>query len=879
MSQNTYVMIDNSGRHLSDDTLHLSPEQVQQVASLHNTPLHNADGSEKQDDNLMDEIVRNLMLNNEVVDVQTSAVINQFNACVQENSNTSNNYETENNMTSASGSPKNYTSPIRNDVFLHQPNMIQDQEGLQNLQQSVQISPAQTNTTQEQMEIERFSPERLSEQFSEIQMEANTSIRPSEQNGASSFQYQSEMSNDNMSHQQQRSWRSPGEKKCMTESTSPQRNEAEILQEKYNRLTNQDDNNVGHVPLTSFGSAPQPSPRDNEQWVDGRINLQVLQRMKDIDIQMMGLQKEKMSIDSMILKLQTDKMAIDQTTLRLQNERFILLNSIMNAYPQPAATNVQPTIINLVQGDNGVSNNLTSSIVNQLGLSPISEKILVESVQATESVRVVEETKTEKQKTGVTKHRHDSSSQSKDKHKSRKRSKSREKSSSHKSSKESKDKDRKSDKKRSEHESRSHDKKHDRNDQDKESKHTSSDKSSTEKRDKSKEVTKEKLKEEIKPPKSSTSTPVPIDPLALPDAPLKKTVISSKITTPTPKPPIEAPKITIAMNTPSNVQIKTTIAKLPASIKTKVKHSFEEALSASMSPKPAPLGKKMKDLKKDIPRKGMSETPEPKTVDPITLKITDVRTVVAISDKPTPVPTEKAPKTKRRTKSNNDNPPKRRRKQETKPRATKKRRDRTKEPTEVVSVQEPAKRRRRTGKIMQMMLPDISDSDSDRPGSPFVVNEPILSEDNDEYVYLPDDFVLAANEEYAEEYNNSVAHQMSLLSKECKIVLKKIDMGRYLRKKPVDTKVESGLIISLPNSPDKTPSPTAATASSPEVIEPILSVDCGTSEDLETDNVEDVSSPTEEDFEGIPEPPVWDGKFQGHDSPIVHLKVSVNSVF
>uniref|UniRef100_A0A336MKL3 CSON013593 protein n=1 Tax=Culicoides sonorensis TaxID=179676 RepID=A0A336MKL3_CULSO len=893
--QNNYVMIDSH----HDNTLHLSPEQVQQVASLHNTPLHNADGTEKQDGSLMDEIVRNLMFNNEVVEVQSSAVINQYNSCVHDNTNTVNAYEAEN---SSSGSPKNYTSPIRNDVFLHQPNLVQDQQesGLQNLQQSVQINSNEGNATQEQMEIERFSPEKLPEQFTEIQLEANAVVSRSQSQSEpnpSSFSYQSEMSNENQpqTNANQRSWRSPGEKKCITaetEAMTPPRNEAEILQEKYNAM-NQDEANIGHLPLTGFGSAPQPSPRDNEQWVDGRINLQVLQRMKEIDIQMMSLQKEKMSIDSMILKLQTEKMEIDQTTLRLQNERFILLNSIMNSYPQ----------ILVQQQQQSASNNTSIPIIpqnnplessNPLRLSPSSEKILTESVQAIENVKAVEESKQEKAKSNtvlnVSRHKHheSSGSQSRERHKSRKRSKSRERTSSHKSSK---DKERKSEKKRTEHESRSHEKKHEKTDSDREMKQHVSEKEkhvSTEKHEKSKEHIKDKTKEkdEIKSTKpsvpSTPTTPAPVPPVlvpvATPDAPIKKTVISSKITTPTPKPPIEAPKITIAMNTPSNVQIKTTIAKLPASIKTKVKHSFEEALSASVSPKTPSSGKKMKELKREIPRKGMPSEPssstsnETKTVDPITLKITDVRTVIAQPSIPekTPEP-EKVPKTKRRLKNNTDNPSKRRRKQENttqKRNSSKKRRDRTKERQDATKAGD--KRPRRSGKIMQMMLPDNSDSESDRAESPIVINEPILSDTNEEYVYLPDDISLAANEEYAEDYDNSVSHQMSLLNKECKIVLKKIDMQRYLRKKPVDTKVESGLIVSLPNSPEKSSSPEAANVE----IEVIETVD----EDMQISHVGyqesiEIESPIEEDFEGIPEPPTWDGKFQGHESPIVHLKV------
>ncbi|XP_063705009.1 serine/arginine repetitive matrix protein 2 isoform X2 [Culicoides brevitarsis] len=835
-SQHPYVM-----QH-HDTSLHLSPEQVQQVASLHNTPLH--DTASKQENTLMDEIVRNLMLNNDVVDVPSNSVMNSYSSCVQDRPAelNSNSYDgTESNLNAES--PRNYTSPIRNDVFLHQTSMSQEETTLQPLTQQQQhaMTPVsvqdQPNTTHEPMDIERFSPgERLSEHFSEIP-------QSTEQN----FPYQTEMNECPHS----RSWRSPGEKKCMT---TENRSEAEILAEKF-----VDETNVGHVPLTSFGSAPQPSPRDNEQWVDGRINLQVLQRMKEIDIQMMGLQKEKMSIDSMILKLQTDKMAIDQTTLRLQNERFILLNTIMNSYPQamlptPTATPQQ-----------GMETNFhTNNIVNRLGgLSPTSEKILSESVQATTTTApkvAAEETETKSEKKS-SKHRHDSTSDRKDKsHKSRKRSKSRDRSSSH-HKKESKDKDRK---KRSEHESRSHEKKRDR--------------SAEEKRSNSEKREKESSKEQPKEKKEVTKPQIVEDPIALPDAPIKKTVIATKIQTPLPKPPIEAPKITIAMNTPSNVQIKTTIAKLPASIKTKVKHSFEEALSAS-SMAPAPLSKKLKEFKKEMSARKNEISSSESKVDPITLKLSDVHTVTLTET--APPSGERGPKSKRRPRSLDNGGPKRRRK-ETKPRMTKKRRERLMREAQVAQQQQQEeeeqeviiKRPRRSGgKIMQMMMPANSDTEEEEQfaQSPLVINEPILSEEIDETIYLPDDFVLAANEEYEEEvYDNSVSHQMSLLNKECKIVLRKIDMERYLKKKPVDAKLESGLELSLPSSPEKDNLPKT------NEMEQVMSDALSEEDDEEEEDIDETSSNhsmEEEDFEGIPEPPVWDGKFQGHDTPIVHLKV------
>lgn len=128
MQQQNYVVIEGQSMHGNhvDHAIHLSPEQVQQVASLHNTPLHNTDGNlmdnDRQDGNLMDELVRNLILNNSVVDSQAAAELNsmEFNSCVVEN-NSSNNYHTNNE---GMGAQETYTSPIRNDVFLHQSNMV-----------------------------------------------------------------------------------------------------------------------------------------------------------------------------------------------------------------------------------------------------------------------------------------------------------------------------------------------------------------------------------------------------------------------------------------------------------------------------------------------------------------------------------------------------------------------------------------------------------------------------------------------------------------------------------------------------------------------------------------------------------------------------------
>lgn len=712
--------------------------------------------------------------------------------------------------------------------------------------------------------VDQYGTEQIPESFNDMQMETTSSVHQPEQVDTT-HAYQNEAQDSNASH---RVWRSPGEKKCMTETGIT--GNVEIAS---NGMVSEDrphDETVGHVPLTSFGGAPQPSPRDNDQFIEGRINIQVIQRMKEIDAQMMALQKERMAIDRMILKLQTNKMEIDQTTLTLQTERSILFNSIINEYPNITtlvSNNPNSVALNHTIPQTFPPSTMTNIIVNRLNLSPSSEKLLSSSISDIQQLKtdIQEKSKSTTSTSNSNRQKHESSS-SKERHKARRKSKSRDRSRDKSSStnkekpKESKDKDRKSEKKKSEksdHQSRSQEKKS------------------------SGSIKKDETKDSTQKPRSLTLVPLP-----LPDAPIKKTVIANKIQTPAPKPAIEATKITIAMNTPANVQVKTTIAKMPTSIKSKVKHSFEEALSASTASKTG--GKKMKDLRKEMTTEKSSE----KVVEPITLKISDVRSLVPDKeDEETMAPkiTSKF-KQKQKLSSEHSSSTKKRRKlsnptdESSSLTGSKKRRDRTKSP----AIESEARRQiKRPGKVMKMMIPESSDlSSEDEPSSPLspvASSEPITINDESDEISLPDEFIIPTNDvnnvDRDEEIEYSSTHQMSGLNKECKIILKKIDMHRYLKKKPVDTKVQPGLVVSLPNSPvdsDKLTAP--VTIQSPDSTD-LQNASTDTNQMFldaeETFNILDENSPSEEDFEGVPDTPPWDGKFLGHDSPIVHLQVSI----
>lgn len=108
---------------------------------------------------------------------------------------------------------------------------------------------------------------------------------------------------------QRRLWRSPGEKKCIEPTTS---------------VVGSIQKNIGDNP---------PS-----------VNDKVIQRMRDIDTQMLSLQETKMKIDEIILQKQREKMAIEQNVMALQNERAKLFSQLLSkAAPANAVSEgVQP---------------------------------------------------------------------------------------------------------------------------------------------------------------------------------------------------------------------------------------------------------------------------------------------------------------------------------------------------------------------------------------------------------------------------------------------------------------------------------------------------------------------------------------------------------
>lgn len=89
----------------------------------------------------------------------------------------------------------------------------------------------------------------------------------------------------------------------------------------------------------------------NDHHPPHSVNDQVLQRMRDIDTQMLSLQSKKMEIDEIILQKQREKMAIEQNVMQLQNERTelfaqMLEKSVPQSLVQPPT--VSPSLSNNV---------------------------------------------------------------------------------------------------------------------------------------------------------------------------------------------------------------------------------------------------------------------------------------------------------------------------------------------------------------------------------------------------------------------------------------------------------------------------------------------------------------------------------------------------
>ncbi|CAD7092586.1 unnamed protein product [Hermetia illucens] len=135
----------------------------------------------------------------------------------------------------------------------------------------------------------------------------------------------------------ERLWRSPGEKKCLEPTDTP--NLPEVIELSPIRNLPADSvtpDSTGKIIESNDGP---PVEQNNETHTEvpssteksSTSSTSTLDCLKDLDTKLMQLNHKKMDIEKKIIELQKEKMEIDLIVMQLQNDRFALISSAVSS--------------------------------------------------------------------------------------------------------------------------------------------------------------------------------------------------------------------------------------------------------------------------------------------------------------------------------------------------------------------------------------------------------------------------------------------------------------------------------------------------------------------------------------------------------------------